>query len=252
MGHLDIIPTLVGLALVLYLAGLLVRFGLHKRYPLFFAYLLFSIGAEAARLAVTGNYQAFFKVYWATEALYAIFALLALREAFRDVFRIDYEDWPWFRLVFPAAVAILAVFFIGNAMLHPPVQIPWVIGLIISAEKVVNCVKGGLFLMSFFLALLLLGKSWPTFPYGVSLGFAISALGSGVAFWALSIFGTKFILLAKYGPPVAYIVGVLVWIASCFLPPEPERRWADFSDPEQGLATVRQYLRALRWISGRR
>jgi hypothetical protein len=252
MGHLDILVMVFGLALIFTLTALLVLRNLVARYPWFFAYVVFSSLATIALLATNNHYQVFFRIFWATEAIYAVLALLALHEAFRDVFRTDYEDWPWFRLVFPAAVAVLAMFFIGNAVLHPPVQASRLVSVIISAEKVVSCVNGGLFLLSFFLALLLLGRSWPTFPYGVSLGFAVSALGTATAFWALSIFGTKFILLAKYGPPVAYIVGVVIWIASCFLPPEPERRWAGFSDPEQGLATVRQYLRALRWISGRR
>ena len=103
--------------------------------------------------------------------------------------------------------------------------------------------------MFLVLAWLLLGESLPIYPYGVVLGFAVSALGSVAAFWARSIFGTKFNALGKYGPPVSYILGVLIWIASCFLPPEPPGRWSNFDDPEKALATVRQYKKALKWIA---
>jgi hypothetical protein len=50
---------------------------------------------------------------------------------------------------------------------------------------------------------------------------------------------------------VSYILAVLIWIASCFLPQEPKDRWRNFDDPEKALATVRQYLMALKRIAGR-
>jgi hypothetical protein len=101
------------------------------------------------------------------------------------------------------------------------------------------------------LAWLLLGQSWPTYPYGVVLGFAVSAAGSLVAYRLFSVFGTKLNWLGKYGPPVSYILAVLIWIASCFLPQEPKDRWRNFDDPEKALATVRQYLMALKRIAGK-
>lgn len=251
MAGTDLFLSLIGNALAIGLAVLLVRFKLSSRYPFFFAYIVFSILATFLIVAVSGNYQIFFKVFWKTEALYALLALLALHEAFHDVFILDYRDWPWFWMVFPGAVIILSVIFIGNSILHPATQAPPLIVLILSFATVVNCVKGCLFLMFLVLAWLLLGESWPTYPYGVVLGFAVSAGGSLLAYWLRSVFGTEFNSVAKYGPPVSYIVAVLIWIACCFLPPEPANRWASFNDPEKALATVRQYMKALKRIAGK-
>lgn len=234
------------------LAVLLVRRRLCRKYPFFWAYIAFSVLATTAGISVSGSFQLLFRVYWITEALHSVLALLALHEAFHDVFIQDFRDWWWFRMVFPATVLMLSVVFIGNALLHPPVQTSPLGVVIYSFGTVVNCVVGGLFLMFLVSAWLLLGESWLTYPYGVVTGFAVSALGSVVAFWARSIFGTKFDLLAKYGPAVAYIVAVVVWIASCYLPAEPKNRWANFTDPEGGVATVRQYMKALKWIAGKR
>ena len=189
-------------------------------------------------------------MFWATEALDALFTLLALYEAFHVVFILDYRDWPWFWMVFPGAVAVLSVIFIGNALLHPPAQAQPLVVLVLSFGTVVNCVKGGLFLMFLALAWLLMGESWPTYPYGVVVGFAVLAAGSLAAYWLRSIFGTEFNCLAKYGPPVAYILAVLIWITSCFLPPEPANRWDSFNGPEKNLATVRQYMKALKTDCG--
>lgn len=240
-----------GTALAVCLAILLVRRQIYKKYPFFFSYVLFSIAATVVGFAAMRDYQTYFKIYWATEALDALLALLALYEAFHDVFILDYRDWPWFWMVFPGAVAVLCVIFIGNALFHPPAQAPPLIVLILSFATVVNCVKGGLFLMFLALAWLLMGESWPTYPYGVVVGFAILAGGSLLSYWLRSIFGTEFNFLAKYGPPVSYILAVLIWIASCFLPVEPRSRWASFNGPEKNLATVRQYLKALKRIAGK-
>lgn len=249
MGILDAAQSILSVSLVAGLAVILLSRKLYRRYPFFFVYIICSILMTVARLSGSGNYQTYFEVYWATEALYALLALLALHEAFRAVFIQDFRQWKWFWLVFPGTVLVLSAIFVGNALLHPPIQAPKIIVVILSFGTVVNCVKGGLFLMFLVLAWLLLGESWPTYPYGVVLGFAVSAFGSVAAFWARSIFGTKFNALGKYGPPVAYILGVLVWIASCFLPSEPRNRWAGFKDPENALATVQHYKKALKWIA---
>jgi hypothetical protein len=122
------------------------------------------------RLSLVSNYQTYFKVFWTTEALYAILALLSLHEAFRNVFAIDYQDWPWFWMVFPAAVVILSGIFIGDALLHPPTQSPRIVAVILSFGTVANCVKGGLFVLFAVLAAILLGKARPTYPFGVVFG----------------------------------------------------------------------------------
>jgi len=240
-----------GVLLLIVLAALLFKRKWHAKFPFFFTYVISSIFITLGRVSAAPDYSLYFKVFWATEAFYALFALMALYEAFHDVFILDYRDWPWFWMVFPGAVMILSVIFIGNALLHPATQAPPIIVLILAFATVVNCVKGCLFLMFLVLAWLLLGESWPTYPYGVVLGFAVSAGGSLLSYWLRSIFGTKFNSVAKYGPPVSYIVAVLIWIACCFLPPEPADRWNNFNDPEKALATVRQYMKALKRIAGK-
>ena len=242
---------IIGVLLLMVLAALLFKRKWYAKFPFFCIYIPFSIIATIVLISTAADYQLYFKIFWATEALYAVLSLLALYEAFHDVFIHDYRDWPWFWMVFPGAVIILSVIFIGNALLHPATQAPPIIVLILSFATVVNCVKGCLFLMFLVLAWLLLGESWPTYPYGVVLGFAVSAGGSLLAYWLRSIFGTKFNSVAKYGPPVSYIVAVLIWIACCFLPPEPADRWGNFNDPEKALATVRQYMKALKRIAGK-
>ena len=242
---------ITGIVFLTTLLVLVFKRKLHKEFPLFFTYILFSISATLAHIGTSLNYRLYFKVFWATEAISAVLALLALYEAFHYVFILDFEAWPWFWTVFPGAVIILSMIFIGDTLLHPPMHATKVVAIILSFETVVNCVKGGLFLMFLVLAWYLLGHSWPTYPYGMVLGFAVSTAGSLLAYWLFSIFGTKVGWLGKYGPPMSYILAVLIWIASCFLPPEPKDRWRNFDDPREAVATVRQYLLDLKRIRGK-
>lgn len=251
MGRIDTLLNLTVIGLLVGLVLVLAKQKLIQRFPFFFTYIVGAICIEFIRLFFIGNYVVLFKVFWATEALYALLALLALYEAFHDVFILDYRDWPWFWTVFPGTVLVLSVIFVSHALLNPPPAAPRIIAVILSFGTVVNFVKGGLFLMFLVLAWLLLGENWPTYPYGVVLGFAVSAAGSLVAYRMFSVFGTKLNWLGKYGPPVSYILAVLIWIASCFLPPEPKDRWRNFDDPEKALATVRQYLLVLKRIAGK-
>lgn len=241
----------IGVGLLGILGGLLFKRKLYLKFPFFYTYVICAIVITLMRISAANNYQLYFKVYWVTEAFYAALTLLVLYEAFHDVFILDYRDWPWFWMVFPGTVVVLTIVFVGYALLHLPVRASPIIALILSFETVVNFVIGGLFAMFLALAWLLLGENWPTYPYGVVLGFAISAAGSLVAYWLFSVFGTKLNWLGKYGPPVSYILAVLIWIASCFFPPEPKDRWRNFDDPEKALATVRQYLLALKRIAGK-
>ena len=252
MGKIDAFPNVVVVTLLLTLTVFLARRKLARKFPLFLSYIILAILIELFRLLLLGDYQLYFKVYWATEALYAILALLALYEAFHDVFIIDYRDYSWFWMVFPGAVLVLTIVFAGYALLHPVAGASPIITLILSFETVVNCVKGWLFVMFLALAWLLMGERWPTYPYGVVLGFAVSTTGTLLSYRLFSIFGTKASWLGKYGPPVSYILAVAIWIGSCFLPPEPEDRWKNFTTTEEALATVRQYMKALRWIAGKR
>jgi len=147
MGILDAAQSILSVSLVAGLAVILLSRKLYRRYPFFFVYIICSILMTVARLSGSGNYQTYFEVYWTTEALYALLALLALHEAFRAVFIQDFRHWKWFWLVFPGTVLVLSAIFIGNALLHPPIQAPKIIVVILSFGTVVNCVKGGLFLM---------------------------------------------------------------------------------------------------------
>jgi hypothetical protein len=254
MGALDLSLSIAAAVLAILLAVALLRRKLHKEFPFFFIYVAFAIIASVARLSVSGDYQTYFKVYWATAALYNILAVCALHEAFREVFRAFYMLWWWFWLLFPAAVGIAAFIQIRRAVLNPPIEATPLIAAILSFGRVINWVEAVLFGL-FFVLVLLLGIRWKSYPFGIVDGFGLSALGAFLAYGLRSEFGTKYATFAKYALPVSYLVGVLAWLLTFLGRPDPEvvHAWRGQVTPEQFLAQARVFVRITkRYFGGKR
>lgn len=213
MGSLDLSLSLVGLGPEILLAATLVRRNLHREFPFFFTYVSFAILANSARLSVSGNYQMYFKVFWVTAVLYALFSLLALYEVFRRVFSTCYQLWWWFRLVFPGTVAIAAFVQVWHAIVNPPIQASLLTAIILTFGRTINWVEVTLVGLFFALALLL-GVRGYSYPFGIVEGFGLSAMGAVIAYVLRSGFGTKYNPLVKYAPPVAYLLGLLIWLGT--------------------------------------
>ena len=216
MGSLDLSLSLVGLGLEILLAATLVRRNVHREFPFFFTYVAFAILASAARLSVSGDYQLYFKIFWVTATLYALFSLLALYEVFRKVFSTCYQRWWWFRLVFPGTVAIAAFVQIWHAIVNPPIQASLLTAIILSFGRAINLVETALFGLFFALALLL-GVPGRSYPFSIVGGFGLSAMGAVIAYVLRSGFGTKYDPLVKYAPLVAYLLGLLIWLGTFLL-----------------------------------
>src|SRR5262249_6626891 len=137
----------------------------------------------------------------------------------------------------------LPPFSICYPLESPPAQASPLINLVLVFAMAVNFVRIGIFLL-FFLLVWLFSLRWWEYAFAIVLGFAVSALGALAAYWLRSEFGTKFGIFAKYAPPVAYILSVLLWLA-VFIRPEPERNWDMGIDRRQLLEEVRQYTRIL-------
>jgi len=247
----DIVLTLSGPVLTAWVAALVVRRKLHREFPFFFAYLALAVLVPLIRLSVSGHYATFFTVFWATEALYALLAVLALYEVFHEVFLPFYMLWWWFRLLFPSAAVFIAFISIRNAVRHPALQTSRPMEIVFALATAVNYMEAALFGL-FFGLVLLLGVRWRSYPFGIVEGFGLSALGGLLAYGLRSEFGTKYNTLAIYAPPVAYVVGVVVWLDTFLRQPDPEvvHAWRDKITPEQLLAEAREYIRILKRFFG--
>jgi hypothetical protein len=221
MKQIDLVLPIVGNILTGWLAAVLFRRKLHTKYPFFFAYVVFSIVSTLALLFVRDDYLTYFTMYWAVQALYLVASLLSLHEVFRHVFRPFYDLISWLWLLFPAVVLIIAHMSVYQAIVHPPTDASSLIGVLLSFSMAVNYVRLGLFGL-FAVLVLLLGSNWRSYPFGIMQGFAAVALGEVFSLGLRYELGTKYNTLAKYGPPVAFLCGILLWLSTFLQPPESQ------------------------------
>src|SRR5438552_11310270 len=119
MSFTELIASVVSPALQVWLAGTMVRRKLHHRFPLFFAYTLYSVAITAARLSVAQQPRLLFALYWITEIIYGVLALLAVREVFSDVLELRSNRNPWWRVVPGAILLTLITASLWRANYHP-------------------------------------------------------------------------------------------------------------------------------------
>jgi len=246
-----LILSLTAAGLVIWLVIVFLYRRLYGRFPYFFLYLVAATIMTAARLAFKDDYLTFFKVFWATEAVYALLALLAVHEVFRRVFALFYLFW-WFWLVFPSAVVVIVFITFANAA-HTLAQAPQLVKLVVAVGMTAKYVEAGLFVV-FVLLASLLGVTWRSYAFGIVQGFALSALGAWFAYGVRSEFGNKFTTFATYSPAVAYILTVVLWLATFLRDESPaaEQRWILAVTPDELLAEIKRHTVLLRRFFNKR
>lgn len=238
---INTVLLLIGPILQSWLAAKLVKGRVYRLFPLFFTYTLFSIVAEITALAVHRNVWKYFYVYWFAEAIYAVLGFMAIYEAFRRVFWHFYLMWWWFKLLVPTVGLFMLAVSIVEGVAYPPTQAPPVLSAIVVAEMAVRCLQGGIFFL-FMVLVAINSLPWQNQAFGVAFGFSISGLGIFTTFVLRSKFGTHFIPVIQFVPPVAYILAVIIWLFS-FSRPEPPNPFEGLASPltpEQVLAQVRR------------
>jgi putative Mn2+ efflux pump MntP len=239
----NIIKLVISLGLEIWLLTLLFRRDVRHHFPVFFSYGAISIPITLARLLTLANYQVYFLVFWWSNALLLILGLAALHESFRWVYEGFYQFW-WFRLVYFGTIAVVLLITARNAMVNPPVQAHPLVGLILNMGIAVNLLQAGIAALFGILAKPL-AIEHRRYPFGIVAGFAISSLGPFVGYLVRSIFGKNLDTFTQNASAVAYILGLVIWVAA-FARPEPEEKaWTPPMPPEEMLGLVRGYLRAL-------
>src|SRR5258708_1168681 len=251
MGIGEEILPLVNLALQGCLAYFLLIRGLLSQLRWFFYYTIYALAAEMVRFALRNHQVAYYYVDWATEPLYTILAFLAISEVFRWVFRNFYKI-KRFWLLLPA-VTILTLVIVA-LRLHQllMVETNLLLSIIISSEIAVSFLQVGIFTLFFFLVRFF-HLGWRQHPFGIALGFGIGAAGSLVAFLLRSEFGTKYDPVVRIIPPVTYIIGVAVWLASFVgrQPSQPSQGWGSTLTPEEMVSELKRYTTAAKSILGK-
>jgi hypothetical protein len=247
----ELVLALVGTGTQAGLCLLLLIRRSYREFPIFFLYSVLSVVGEITGLAVSNNIALYGRVYWTNEVLGVFLLFFALQESVRSVFR-NFLGMRWFRWLFPGiGMAMLSVAVLRILLLPRP-AFSLFTTTVIGLEIAIGLLEFGIFSL-FIILVRLFHLRWGQHAAGIVFGFGISAAGSLVAFLLRSEFGTKFDPVIRIAPPIAYIIGVAIWLAT-FLKAEPERpeaAWAAKLTPEQMITEIKRHTKTVKGILGR-
>ena len=251
MKNSELALTVLGTGLGAVLCLLLIVRRYYREFPVFFASASLSVVATIILLGVQNNTYHYALVFWPSDALGVLLAFLALNEALRSVFR-NFLGMRWFRWLFPGIGIVMVIAAVLRIILLPRPAFSLFTTTVIGLEIAVGFLQFGIFTL-FIVLVRLFHLRWRQHAAGIVFGYGISAAGSLVPFLLRSEFGTKFNPVVRIAPPIAYIIGVAIWLAT-FLKAEsgrPEAAWAAALTPEQMIAEVRRQTKIVKGILGR-
>jgi hypothetical protein len=239
----NLIELSLSLCLEVWLVVLLFRRGVREHFPVFFAYAVTSVPITVARLLTAGHYLPYFYVYWATTALLLLLGLAAVHEIFRWVYEAFYE-FTWFRLFYYGVISVVLIITVRNAVVNPPVQAHPLVGLILDLGIAINFLRAGIACL-FYALMRPLSIGFRRYPYAIVLGFLISSVGALMGYLPVSVFGTKWHVVARFAPPVAYIMALAVWVSAFVVREDEQTEWTPPMSADQMRQEIDGYLKLL-------
>ena len=235
-------------ALQLLLGVLLVRRGSYRQFRAFFVYTVYVVVVQIVGSIALSHPDFYFYFYWLVEPFSIVITFLVLYEVFHWVFR-SFRGIAWFRYLFPA-MGILMLLVAGiRAMLLPMPGRDRLVAALFSLEIIVGFLQVGTFVLFLFLVRFF-HMRWRQYAFVIAVGFGISACGNLAVFLLRSEFGTKFNPIVEIAPAIAYIIAVVVWLAA-LIPPQPDhplKNWVPPLTPEEMLAEMKEYTRAVKGV----
>jgi len=238
------IPEFIPSCLLVALLWLLVRRRVYVTLPCFFAYAAFAVGADAARFAVHNYHDAYYLIYWVTEAGYDLLGILVMYEVLQTVLGNLTRAW-WARLIFPAVLIAGIGMSVGRASIVPS-RLSGILFYIAVGEIAVRFVQ--VFVFAGLATLVpVVGLRWRQYPFGIATGFGLYATVMLLTTTKFSDFGTRFKFLWGVTSLVAYSVAVLIWIWFFSVPQKTQTLSSKLSAPSPGdLERYKDALRRMR------
>lgn len=224
--------------------GILVWRKLYREYPFFSLYLLVTEAATLARFVVLSFIpRSYFYTYWISDVIIALLNVLALYELFvRRIFPQFYRVG-LYRYLFPI-LAALAVLFGGLAALNPKNM-----GVLALEDRILDVIVVAV-LMLFGLLMLVIGRQWTRYDFGIAFGFAIWSAGFLISttIWMRSHYES----VSAHIPVIAYDITSLIWLFSFWSPGKNPERAQTTITPEL-VSEARAWQSVLRnWISSKK
>jgi hypothetical protein len=198
--------------LELVLVGIMFRRGLHRTFPVFFAYIGFEVLDFGILFPVyrSGSIMAYFYVYWISAAISLAIGFKVIHEIFLDVLRPYPNLKDLGTLLFKwAALVMFLVAMVVTAASQAGTDTPLSQAVII-VQRCVRVTQCGLILFLLFFSRHL-GVSWRQPSFGIALGFG--------GFASVELIGLALFSGGQIHPPTlslinttAYSFAILTWM----------------------------------------
>jgi hypothetical protein len=222
MQTVNWVTSLVAEGMMIALAIIFIRRQLHRRFPFFFAYVLFGPVATALRLSAMNKAVLYYVVYWTTEFVYGLLALLAIMEVFESVLRLFGFDGLGWRVLLPVATFTIAAMSVWRGFHRPlngqPSPLAHLAAGAYAFEISVHCLQATILLLC-LAPRRFYGVLWH-YDFSIVAGLGLAGFFTTLADLARFKFGVTFDVVFQYLPAGAYFGISLYWLF-VFANPEP-------------------------------
>jgi hypothetical protein len=222
---------LAGLSLQVLLATVLVVKKMWAKFPMFTAYVLYTLGETGALFAVYRKPSVYFFAYAAGESVSVILGLALVYEVFTHLFSSlsALRRLAW--LSFRAAVVLLVL--LAGALIYSrtPTGMEGLGAALLLVEEAARILEVGLITFIFGFSSVF-GLHWRQSVFGITLGFGIPAITELVAVTIAPHVGPAMRQALNLAHLVTFDFGVLIWLSYALMP-EPVTSVAELPKPAQ-------------------
>jgi len=226
--------------------GILVWRRHHREFPFFFFSLIVTETATLVRLAAGFRTpRTYFYTYWISDLIITIFNFLAVYELFFKRIFPGFYKIRIYRYLFPTVAA--ATIFLGWLA---AIESQNAAAALIAKDRVLDSVLVAV-LMFFVLLMLVMGRQWTKYDFGIAFGFAIYAAAFLIASttWVRAHYQPTSV---DQLPVIAYDISSLVWLY-CFWSGEKPRSSLPEPAARELLQGARTWETVLKnWLSPKR
>jgi hypothetical protein len=190
--------------------------GLHRKFPVFFSYIVAQVAIFAILFPIRqmGNYPLYFYGYWTSAMVGLVLGFKVIHEVFLDVFRPYHTLRDLGTVLFKWAALVMIFVALVVAVASPIGQSP-LVQAVTTVQRCVRTIQCGLILFLLFFSRYL-GVSRSQYSFGIALGFggfAVVELAGNALYCGGQIKSPSVALLNT----LMYAATVLVWFGYTFL-----------------------------------
>lgn len=204
------------LPLLAILAGVLIWRRLQREFPFFWSYVSVAFLVGVIRFVVykTCSSTAYFYVFWCSDVVVVLAALLAIYETFLRRLFPNFAAVRFYRYLFPAGAIVIAFVGFLTALHSADTRAAFLI-----TSRVLDFIRSAV--IGFFVAVILfMGRQFSGYEFSIAAGFGIQA-AVALANAALRTRMQHTATMLDRFEPLAFDISCLIWLWSFFKKGDP-------------------------------